>query len=100
MPDCSSIEPLVTPYVDGELGAAERRTLEQHLDACSPCRRRVGAERSVRDLLEARKPALQGQGAPAALRARCASLVKTAADHPDFHRNAAVAPHPGAWRLA
>lgn len=82
MPNCSSIEPLVTPYVDGELGEPERRTLEQHLDRCPPCRSRVGAEQSVRDLLLARRDTLQRQCAPAALRARCAGLGRVAAEPP------------------
>ncbi|MQA31769.1 MAG: hypothetical protein GEU82_18365 [Luteitalea sp.] len=79
MPDswsCTAIEPLVTPYVDGELGAAERQALERHLGGCAPCRSRVGAERSVRDLLQARKPALHHQSASGALRAKCASLCR------------------------
>jgi anti-sigma factor RsiW len=74
MPDCSSIDPLVTPYVDGELAAAERQTIEQHLGACPPCRSRVDAERTVRALLQHRKPLLHDDCAPGELRARCTAL--------------------------
>ena len=35
MPDCTSIDPLVTPYVDGELSAAERTCVDEHLRRCS-----------------------------------------------------------------
>jgi anti-sigma factor (TIGR02949 family) len=78
--DCSSIAPLVTAYVDGELDPAERTRLEHHLDRCEPCRAGVGVERSVRDLLKARKPALNGPCAPGTLRSRCASLCRSEVD--------------------
>ena len=62
----------MTPYVDGELGAAERDVVESHLRACPPCHSRAVAERSVRELLRGRREALCGAAAPSALRARCA----------------------------
>jgi hypothetical protein len=34
MPDCPSIDPLLTPYVDGELPGVEREAVAQHLHAC------------------------------------------------------------------
>lgn len=71
MPDCNAIDPLVTPYVDGELDAASRAGVDAHLGRCAPCHSRVAAERSVRELLHARLPALTSTAAPAALRARC-----------------------------
>jgi anti-sigma factor RsiW len=74
MPNCSSIDPLVTPYIDGELGSAERQTIEGHLGACPSCWSRVHAERAVRDLLQHRKPLLHHDSAPGELRARCAAL--------------------------
>ena len=58
MSSCRSIDPLVTPYVDGELPAGDRALLEDHLRACPPCQARVGREQSVRDLVSARKAAL------------------------------------------
>jgi anti-sigma factor RsiW len=76
MPKCSLIDPLVTPYVDGELEGAERETLEQHLGACPPCRTRVRAEQAVRQLMQARKPSLQRDAAPPVLRAKCARLAE------------------------
>src|SRR5262245_19273345 len=78
MPKCSVIDPLVTPYVDGELQGADRSVLEQHLRACPPCYQRVRAERAVRDLLQARKPSLRDDAAPPVLRAACARMAAAA----------------------
>jgi anti-sigma factor RsiW len=69
------IEPLVTPYIDGELPAADRQLLEAHLTVCPPCYQRVRAERAVHDLLQARKPSLTQASAPPVLRAACAKLA-------------------------
>jgi anti-sigma factor RsiW len=80
MPKCSSIDPLVTPYVDGELPAADAQAIDDHLRACAPCRARVLVERAVRDVLQARKPALREQGAPVALRDTCRKLARQGAD--------------------
>jgi len=71
MPNCWSIDPLVTPYVDGELPAAGRQTVEQHMRGCPPCRARIVTEQAVRDLVGASRPGLTGAGAPPGLRARC-----------------------------
>ena len=64
---CSSIEHLVTPYIDGELPATDRRRLEQHLDVCAPCKARIGAEQVVRHLLRERRARLQAGLAPGLL---------------------------------
>ena len=80
MPSCSTIDPLVTPYVDGELGGAERQTVELHMRACPPCRARVATERAVRELVGARKPALRTACAPPALQAKCSAACRHAAD--------------------
>jgi anti-sigma factor RsiW len=74
MSDCSFIDPLVTPYVDGELPVADREAIAQHLRDCPPCRARVSTEQAVRDLVHARQPALQRDRASDALRAKCAML--------------------------
>src|SRR2546422_1364454 len=74
MAKCSSIDPLVTPYVDGELPAADRDVVDQHVRVCPPCRLRVVAERAVRELVRARKTGLAAPRASAALRTRCAVL--------------------------
>lgn len=71
MPDCRTIDPLVTPYVDGELPAADRRRVDEHLAKCPPCHSRVAAERAVRDTLDARRRDLHGACAPPSLHAAC-----------------------------
>lgn len=73
MPNCTSIDPLVTPYVDGEIGPANRQLVDEHLRVCPPCHSRVAAEQAVRRLIYARKEALSGACASPALRARCAA---------------------------
>jgi anti-sigma factor RsiW len=74
MSDCSSIDPLITPYVDGDIGAAERRRVDAHVRACPPCHSRVAAEQAIRDLLHARRTALSAGSASVALRDRCRAL--------------------------
>jgi anti-sigma factor RsiW len=75
MADCTHIDPLVTPYVDDTLGAAEREAVDRHLSACPPCRERVHAEHAIHTLIQARRSALSGTPAPPALRTRCAFAV-------------------------
>src|ERR1700738_4367818 len=88
MPNCWSIDPLVTPYVDGELPSADRQTVEQHMRGCTPCRARIATEQAVRDLVGASRPELTGAGAPAGLRARCMATGVPRVP----------APPPGTWR--
>jgi anti-sigma factor RsiW len=75
---CDRIEPLVTPFVDGDLSDADRRAVEEHLRVCPPCHSRVAAEREVRDLIRRRVPALQQTAAPDALHAKCWLLARHA----------------------
>jgi len=57
MPDCSRIDPLVTPFVDGELPQDEQQTLTQHITACPACRGKVMAERAIRSYYDQAFPA-------------------------------------------
>jgi anti-sigma factor RsiW len=91
MRSCAAIDPLVTPFVDGELAVADRLALEEHLRICAPCHSRVEAERAVRTLVVERKPAFDGCRASAALRARCQTLCGA---------TAAGTAHHAAGRLA
>jgi anti-sigma factor RsiW len=75
MPNCSFIDPLVTPYVDGELAGADRDAVADHLRLCPPCHSRVAAERAVRSVIRDRRSALIAPCAPASLRVACASLT-------------------------
>ena len=69
---CKTLDPVVTPYIDGELGAADRAAVDAHLRVCASCHSRVEAERIVRETLRGRRAALKQERAPAGLRARCA----------------------------
>jgi anti-sigma factor RsiW len=71
MSDCSSFDPLVTPYVDGELAGVDREALERHMHLCPPCYSRVAAERAVREMFQARRASLKTDCAPERLRATC-----------------------------
>ena len=75
MHNCDSLDPLVTPFVDGELPDPDRRAVEDHLRVCPPCHSRVAAERAVHELLRARRGTLCQTDAPDALHLRCAGLV-------------------------
>lgn len=97
MPDCTSIDALVTPYIDGEIAPADRRLVDDHLRACPPCHARVGAERAVRDLIGRCKPDLGPERPSSLLRARCASL---AARSPEARRPAAWRPRLASLALA
>jgi anti-sigma factor RsiW len=78
MPNCQIIDPLVTPFIDGELPDPDRRLVEEHLHACPPCHSRVTAERAVHTIIRARAEVLRAP-APNALRARCRALATPAA---------------------
>jgi anti-sigma factor RsiW len=91
MPDCAAIEPLVTPYIDGEIAAGDRDIVEQHMRACPPCRARVGREQAAHTIVAARRSALHAQCAPNALHARCAAAARAGA-------RAHVLTPPTAWR--
>jgi anti-sigma factor (TIGR02949 family) len=72
---CDELEPLLTPYVDGEADEGERDTVERHIETCPACGRRIDAERTGRAVVQARREALRTP-APAALRARCRRLAQ------------------------
>jgi anti-sigma factor RsiW len=78
MHNCDSLDPLVTPFVDGALPDGDRRTVEEHLRVCPPCHSRVTAERAVHELLHARRATLCRTVAPDALHLRCAEAAKAA----------------------
>lgn len=93
MPSCQSIDTLVTPYVDGEIADSHRILVDEHLRACARCHSRVAVEQAVRALIHTRKPVLQHECAPAALRARCASAGAF-----NVHATAAGAMPAPTWR--
>jgi len=75
-PSCQKIDPLVTPFIDGELPDPDRRAVEEHLRACPPCHSRVVAEREVHTLIREKVPALCKAEAPDALHARCWEIAR------------------------
>ncbi|MBI3492827.1 MAG: zf-HC2 domain-containing protein [Acidobacteria bacterium] len=82
MRSCRDLDPLVTPYVDGELPDTDRRAVDDHLRVCAPCHSRIAAERAVHELVRTRRAdlcALETTTAPDALRTRCARTAREAA---------------------
>ena len=77
MSSCRAIDPLVTPYVDGDIPEADRRQVDEHLRACPPCYSRVESERAMRNALCRCRAVLADGHAPAALRARCLALARS-----------------------
>ena len=89
---CDRIDPLVTPFVDGELPDPDRRAVEDHLRVCPPCHSRVAAEREVHALIRARLPALRMSDAPDALHARCWAMARLTPEADRAAVNAAPMP--------
>jgi anti-sigma factor RsiW len=79
MANCQSIDPLVTPYVDGELSSADRLQVDEHLQRCPPCYSRVAAEGAIRTLVHAQRRGLTSERASSGLRARCGGAAWSAA---------------------
>ena len=94
---CDRIDPLVTPFIDGELPDTARRDVEAHLRVCPPCHSRVAAERDVHELIRARAPVLNKADAPDALHAKCWQIARLAPRAADA---AALTPPPLPKRLA
>ena len=74
MKNCADIDRLMTPYVDGEVAAADRQAVDAHLANCPPCRERADAERAARRIMRSQASTLT-RPAPVALRARCVGAV-------------------------
>ncbi len=77
--NCGDLDERLTPFVDDEAAPADRDAVGAHLSACPPCRTHANDERTARDLVREHRAELCAQ-APAALRARCASLGASSAD--------------------
>lgn len=90
-PDCESIDPLITPYVDGQLDEPDRRSVDEHMQACPPCQSRIAAERAVHDLIHASRNTLASECAPRTLHARCSELATGARDVADGARGSRAA---------
>lgn len=88
MANCRDIEPLVTPYVDGDAPPADQSAVAAHLQTCAACRTRVQAERAARQALKSRAATLVGR-APLDLHARCAAALRPPVVHTSPARTAA-----------
>ena len=83
---CQTFDPLITPYIDGEIGDADRRAVDQHLRSCQSCYSRVAAERAVHDLVRARSGTLASARAPESLRKACSAIVTNYESPADRHQ--------------
>jgi anti-sigma factor RsiW len=68
--ECRELEPLFTPYVDGEAPVPERERVDAHVAVCGMCRDRVDGERAAREALRARRVSVRACASPD-LKARC-----------------------------
>jgi anti-sigma factor RsiW len=75
MTTCEDLEPLLTPYVDGEATAEQRATIEAHLAGCPSCREYADAGAHARELLRACRDRLVTP-APVRLHQKCADLAR------------------------
>ncbi len=66
---CSDLDPLLHPFLDGELIAGDRADVEAHLLGCSGCAKKVEHERLAVDLIRSRAREAQPK-APEALKQR------------------------------
>ena len=92
MLNCDSLDSLVTPYVDGQLTDTDRRAVEDHLRRCPPCFTRVAAERTVHELVRARRDGLCRSKAPDGLHGRCAALARRAENAEEAKTATTVSP--------
>jgi len=72
MHSCRDVEPLLTPYVDGEAAAAQRTAVDTHLHRCGHCRDLVAVERAARDVMATRRAELR-ERASDSLHEKCAA---------------------------
>jgi anti-sigma factor RsiW len=100
MPNCYKIDPLVTPFIDGDLPEADRRTIEDHLRVCPPCHSRVVAEREVHELIRTRVPALKKTQAPDSLHAKCWEIARLKPQASEDTIRAGMTPPVTSRRLA
>ena len=59
---CRQLRPLLTSYVDNELSAADRHVVDDHLEGCGSCRRRLARQSQVHQLIRRRTAEARGRG--------------------------------------
>ena len=76
MSECRRTTDRLTPFADEVLPPAERADVEQHLDACPPCRVTAQQEQGGRAVLRERAEQLRSEPLPPGLRSRCAAIAR------------------------
>jgi anti-sigma factor (TIGR02949 family) len=87
---CEELEPLLHPFIDGELVAADRAELESHLLTCESCAKKTQQERLAVDVIRSQAKAAQPK-APEALKQRLLDGI---------HQESAIAQRRAAMRWA
>ena len=89
--NCKELEALLDPYLDGELDAAQRSSVDQHLEGCADCRHRLDDLRALHKALQS--PALRFQASDTLKQRLRGELAKAAAREarPRWPRYAAAA---------
>jgi anti-sigma factor RsiW len=64
--ECTDLERLLEPYLDGEFGDDDRAAIEGHLSRCPPCREEVAGAMAFRSEIRARLREAMAPGSPAA----------------------------------
>ena len=54
--DCATVQPLLSPFLDGELDGSDRDAVALHLNHCSDCQSRLSELRSLADLWDSAYP--------------------------------------------
>lgn len=75
--NCSELEQMLCPYLDGEFGPAERSELEAHLATCAVCASKVHHEAAFRSAFRARAQQAATVVVPDALRTRIRGSLRT-----------------------
>jgi mycothiol system anti-sigma-R factor len=70
--NCKDIEKKFHSYLDGELDKVELRLLEQHLDYCLPCDKKIEFEKKLRQILKSKG---KEKKAPEKLIAQLAKII-------------------------
>jgi anti-sigma factor RsiW len=97
METCRKIDPLTTPFVDGEASASERELVDRHIGECPHCHDHILAERQARHVVRLRGESL-AERAPLGLRARCAAAARPA--HPRLARQGMPLLSRTGWPMA
>jgi hypothetical protein len=54
--DCAAVQPLLSPFLDGELDGADREAVSLHMDDCADCRQRLNDLRSLGEIWSSTEP--------------------------------------------